>query len=447
MTITIDHLRGWLAESNVAAFLRVIRHGESSQGPEAYRMRFGGAGKPTAYFDDFARHPRIMEPTADGRQSSAAGAYMFTWTAWATEILGRWQLPDFSPMSQDLGCVGLLALTGRALDYVRAGQFDMAVVACRERWTSLPGAAENNAAWTLAKAREVYQQYGGTFDPNPSLVAPESTAVTDQPGDPANGNVAAATQTSTESDPPTTDQPAEPAQPEEHPEMGDFNFGAALNAAAGIATPFNPAIGLGFGLVGQLVQAFQPLAQSKITTALEKHTDPATAAQISQSLSGVIMSSAQQLTGKSDALQATAAAVSDPAIMAKIEQSALDELDRIAPYLDKIHGYSKDEWAASEASAQAAADRAHAEAVDLATPLTYSAIAGVALLLIFVGAVIIVQMVQGKPVTTEVWAALTGLIGWMTGQAGNIYSYRFGSTRQSGAKDVLIGQLAKGGGK
>ena len=69
-----------LSHANVGAFLRVIREGESSQEPVAYRMRWGGLGKPVAYFDDFSKHPRIFEPTTGGRQSSAAGAYQIVAT-------------------------------------------------------------------------------------------------------------------------------------------------------------------------------------------------------------------------------------------------------------------------------------------------------------------------------------------------------------------------------
>ena len=47
-------------------------------------------------------------------------------------------------------------------------------------------------------------------------------------------------------------------------------------------------------------------------------------------------------------------------------------------------------------------------------------------------------------VGTEMWAALTGLIGWITAKAGSIYDYRFGSSRQSAAKDVIIGTLSRG---
>ena len=49
--------------------------------------------------------------------------------------------------------------------------------------------------------------------------------------------------------------------------------------------------------------------------------------------------------------------------------------------------------------------------------------------------------IDGKP-STEVWAAVTGLIGFGTGVAVTVYAFRFGYSRQSGAKDALLSELA-----
>lgn len=91
----------------------------------------------------------------------------------------------------------------------------------------------------------------------------------------------------------------------------------------------------------------------------------------------------------------------------------------------------------------AAADRAKTDTIDMAWPLMVGALGGVGALTVFVGAIIIMQMAKDGMVGTEMWAALTGLIGWVTAKAGTIYDYRFGSSRQSGAKAVLIGELSK----
>lgn len=49
-----------------------------------YRIRYTPSGGTT--FDDLSRHPAIMEPTADGRMSSAAGRYQITVTTWNNAI-------------------------------------------------------------------------------------------------------------------------------------------------------------------------------------------------------------------------------------------------------------------------------------------------------------------------------------------------------------------------
>ncbi len=152
-------LREALADSNVRAFLRVIREGESSQLASAYRMRYGGHGKAPAYFDDLSQHPRILEPTADGRKSSAAGAYQATWTTWNEEQL-KYHWPDFSQQSQDEFAVARLVYR-HALDAVVAGHFEQACRLCSSEWTSLPGGAEENAA--TKRARETYVKWGGRF--------------------------------------------------------------------------------------------------------------------------------------------------------------------------------------------------------------------------------------------------------------------------------------------
>lgn len=162
MTISRAAAEQALLNPNVRAFLRVIRRGESHETDDkAYRMRWGGLGKPSATFDDFSKHPRIMEPTTGGRVSSAAGAYQIVATTY-DEFAPALGITDFTPTSQDILAAALIARRG-ALDPLLAGDFDAAIARCRDEWTSLPGAEENNPSWTLARAREVYQKWGGAF--------------------------------------------------------------------------------------------------------------------------------------------------------------------------------------------------------------------------------------------------------------------------------------------
>lgn len=161
MNITRREAEDALALGNVQAFLRVVRQGESSHDESAYRTRWGGLGKPGAYFDDFSQHPRNFQPTTGGRVSSAAGAYQITATTW-DDVAPQLGLTDFSPASQDVAAVALIARRG-ALAPLLAGRFDEAVALLRDEWTSLPGASENRAGWTLSAARSLYQSLGGVF--------------------------------------------------------------------------------------------------------------------------------------------------------------------------------------------------------------------------------------------------------------------------------------------
>ena len=87
-------LAGLRSHVNVAAFLRVIRAGESSQDADAYRMQVGGR-----LLDSLDDHPREVVRVKIGGKvipSSAAGAYQFIRGTWqeCADALG---LRDFSP--------------------------------------------------------------------------------------------------------------------------------------------------------------------------------------------------------------------------------------------------------------------------------------------------------------------------------------------------------------
>lgn len=144
-----------MTHPNVAAFLRVIRAGESSQDESAYRVMFGGSR-----FDSFADHPRITN-TASGYTSTAAGAYQFLSKTW-DECAKALSLPDFSPESQDLAAVYLIKRRG-ALDDVIAGRLDEAVKKCAKEWASLPGSPYGQPTRTLEQAHATYFEYGGSL--------------------------------------------------------------------------------------------------------------------------------------------------------------------------------------------------------------------------------------------------------------------------------------------
>lgn len=152
--MTRDDLEYALKDRNVQAFLRVIRAGETCQENKAYRMTFAGL-----LFESVKDHPRVTV-TKGKLSSTAAGAYQFLQRTW-DEIRLRYDLPDFSPHSQDLAAVGLLVRRG-ALNDVMEGKFHAAIRKCAPEWASLPGSPyEDQPQQTIAKALEVFTSYGG----------------------------------------------------------------------------------------------------------------------------------------------------------------------------------------------------------------------------------------------------------------------------------------------
>lgn len=172
--ITRDYLRAAFAKANVKAFYMVVRKGETSLTDDAYTMVNRAApddparGVKDHHFSSFAKHPYDGLYTTQG--GYACGAPQFIPSTWREEAR-KYGFTGFTPQEQDEGYVGRL-IYRNALDDVLAGRFETALAKCRPEWTSLPGAKENNPNWTLAKARALYQQYGGSFDDGTQVAAP-----------------------------------------------------------------------------------------------------------------------------------------------------------------------------------------------------------------------------------------------------------------------------------
>ncbi len=145
--------RSALAHPNVQAMLRVIRAGEGTADINGYRRLFGGK-----LFDSFADHPRI-KVSASGYTSTAAGAYQALASSW-DETKRIMQLPDFSPISQDLFALGRIAARG-ALDDVIAGRFDVAIKKIAREWASMPFSPYGQPTISLERARSIYAGAGG----------------------------------------------------------------------------------------------------------------------------------------------------------------------------------------------------------------------------------------------------------------------------------------------
>ncbi len=379
-----------LANPNMRAFLRVIRAGESSQGDEAYRMIVGGG-----FFDSFDDHPRrLVHIKSLGVDSTAAGCYQFLSRTWDGCVKAL-SLPDFSPPVQDIAAVYLIRGRG-ALQDVLAGNLDVAIAKCAREWASLPGSPYGQPTRSMAQAKATYEQYGGAYAPAAA--------------DPA---------------------PSAPVWPFPHPDSQSPNQSATAQPKE---DPM--ATGLLGALAGVAIDLFSPLARKEIA----RHTGDAA---VTDQLTDKIIGALKQSTGQSDPVAALAAAQQDPAAIQAAEASAIETLNLLAPTLDKMHQWDKEAWAASEASMESAATRARAEEYDMTPLLLMGAFVVLGFLILLVGVIVGVQVYKNDSPDTATWSALTGLIGWATGTATGIYIYRFGTTRGSAAKDIVISELAR----
>ena len=142
----MNNINEALKNTNVQAFLRVIRAGETSQDDIAYRTMFGGGT-----FASFNDHPRVKNSAA-GLVSTAAGAYQFLERTW-DGLDAKYNFPDFSPATQDFAAVALILGRG-ALDDVLAGRFEQAVRKCNKEWASLPGSPYGQPTRSMEQARK-----------------------------------------------------------------------------------------------------------------------------------------------------------------------------------------------------------------------------------------------------------------------------------------------------
>lgn len=153
LIVSVD--QNTLLDANVQAFLRLIRTGEGTLSNNGYRTMFGGR-----LFDSYADHPRVTVK-ASGYTSTAAGAYQFLSKTW-DEMADKYDLPDFSPHSQDIAALGLIKRRGALVDVIE-GRLRTAINKCNKEWASLPGSPYGQPTLTYAKAAQVLSQAGAAF--------------------------------------------------------------------------------------------------------------------------------------------------------------------------------------------------------------------------------------------------------------------------------------------
>lgn len=447
--------------TNVKAGIRVIREGEtwndllhpgSELDESAYRVRYGGGGKKPVFFTDMSRHPRIFEPLNDGtgRVSSASGALQWTATTW-DDTINRYEglRDDFSKTMQDYVSIAKFHQLG-VLEALVDGYFEVFMAGIKDTWAGMPASVLQDGGRKIpwARAEKAWKDWGGQLmtvaASVPRIPAPISEVDLSQVPP-------AARQT-----PPATNY--------------DSSYYVGLESGTQFSQPQHPTttestmepISI-ISLLWSLFQAFSPVVKAKIESSMAKVTDgnKVVADQVTGNLMGMMQQLATQaLPAPPEAapgvvsvsqgagaqmvepMMAIATIKSNPALLAQAEQITTNFFEENKAMLEEVARLDQVKWAAEEKSADNASQRALGDSMDMAGPLLYGGLFMVGLLLTFVCAIIGIQVVVDGEAATEMWAALTGLIGWATAQLSLIYGYRFGMSKTSNAQNILLAEAA-----
>jgi lysozyme len=147
---------GGTGNTNIAAFLKMIRVAEGTGGPNGYRTFFGNG-----LFDSYAAHPRIVH-TGGSLRSTAAGAYQFKSDTWSDLQKAHKDLTDFTPESQDRAAVYLIKRRNAYNDVIN-GNLDSAIDKCSFEWASFPPGRYGQGYVCLPNMHEIYEANGGKY--------------------------------------------------------------------------------------------------------------------------------------------------------------------------------------------------------------------------------------------------------------------------------------------
>lgn len=409
-----DQLREALGHHNVKAFARVVRQGESSQDDEiAFKMRF-----PNKTFDDFSTHPDIREPIpwSPGEFSTAAGAFQITGTT--DRALRRkypFLKPSFTPEDQQERFVCLLDDCG-ALSYVIIGDFERAVHECVKGpiiWTSLPGGTENPQA--MAKAKAVYEAYGGTYDGAPST------------------------------------QPAAPIEDKSTQESAMPGLSDILSAVTPIASAVNPGAGLVLGLASAVINSFSGLAQEKLADKLAPHVGKPIADEFSKNvidntrnaLNQMGIPVSPELTDIQVVSKYQEAIQKNPAIKQVVETSTMKDLQDAMPTIQALDELESRKLKDEDKSKDDALNRGLK--IQEGGPIYQNptfVLAGIVMgLVCYVVYRVLAPLAADQGGFSGDMKSL--VIGFVMGTAFNaVLNFFFGSSRSSSAKDQVISDLA-----
>jgi hypothetical protein len=221
-----------------------------------------------------------------------------------------------------------------------------------------------------------------------------------------------------------------------------------LSGIGAIASMLNPVAGIVFN-------AFSPIIKEKISKEVDRHSaQPGVGMAVANALSDALVGKAQELTGRTDPLEA-AAVVIQPQNAAKLQQvedtavaSVAERLKQLAPLLDKSIEYDKARWQAEREGRQDATDAAIKEKQaglwDYTRALVYSTCA--VMVSIAIGLLVLI----GKQAWggNDIDSGLIGLAGpiWMGTMAAAFMAmvmHRFDGSRNSSEQTRAMLDLAK----
>lgn len=231
--------------------------------------------------------------------------------------------------------------------------------------------------------------------------------------------------------PEPTPPPAAPPPPQ--PPKEDRTMGAAFISAF-LPTIFELFSGRAAAAVQKISGAPQETSAAFVKSMAKKVED----------LSGI------EVTDNATAFKAAAAVVDDPTKLQELQDHALDYLEKVAPFLDKLAGYEQAEWNASEASVKAAAAR-NVESKDI--PLFQDRAFIVSAFILLMVAMVVFSVLWKDAIVAKLGLKDIGgfstdmqsfVIGAIVGSALTaVIAYFLGTNRQSAAKDATIQTLSR----
>lgn len=124
---------------NLSAFLYLLGYSELGSmvdWPEqGYNVIVGSTPQKPILMKSYDKHPNVL---VKAHNSTAAGRYQIL-NRYALAYQKQLNLPDFGPESQDRIAIQLIREC-KALDDIEHGRIEQAIIKCKSRWASLPGA-------------------------------------------------------------------------------------------------------------------------------------------------------------------------------------------------------------------------------------------------------------------------------------------------------------------